>query len=88
VHIVTPADHRIVLANTKGAFRESIIVLEATRARPGEIAAATAEDYDDDREAIVYKANPEPGKKQHKTHRTGQACWAKPRLIVPSRSVL
>jgi integrase len=67
--IVEPQDHQKMLAKTKGSLREFIIVLDATGARPGEIAYATAANYDSTRDAIVYRAKPKKGEKVHKTAR-------------------
>jgi integrase len=53
--IVTPEQHRLVLAECRArTTRDMVAALENTGARPGELIAATAADWDDRLGAIVY----------------------------------
>lgn len=70
--VIEPDEHRRILASEKSeAWRDFWTVLEATGARPGEIAAITAADFDPKYSAIVYKAKPRTGYK-HKNARHGK----------------
>jgi integrase len=51
------ANHQRILAAATKPFRPFIIVLEATGCRPGELAAATAADFNAELGAIVYHAD-------------------------------
>ncbi len=50
------ANHRLILAAASKAFRPFIVCLEATGCRPGELANATANDFNPDLGAIVFHA--------------------------------
>jgi integrase len=63
------ANHRRILAAAPKAFRPFIVCLEATGARPGELANATAADFDAGLGAIIYHADHtrREGEFRHKT---------------------
>jgi integrase len=54
--VLEPHEWELIKTKTKGQALEFLKVLEATGARPGEIANATAANYDDQLEAIVHKS--------------------------------
>lgn len=66
--------HQRILAACPKAFRPFVVCLEATGARPGELAAATARDYDPELGAIVYHSDDTrlEGEFEHKTSRHGK----------------
>jgi integrase len=67
--LVTPEEHKAILANVSPAFRLLCIALENSGARPGELANATRKAWDDARGAFVYKkkATRRKGEFSHKT---------------------
>jgi integrase len=72
------ANHQRILDATSPAFRTFIICLEATGCRPGELANATAHDFNADIGAIVYHADDNRLEHEHR-HKT--AGHGKDRLI-------
>jgi integrase len=67
-------NHAKILAACTPALRQFVICLEATGCRPGELANATADDFDPDLGAIVYHADDNRLEKefQHKTAGKGK----------------
>ena len=73
------ANHLRILEAASRAIRPFLICLEATGCRPGELAAATAADFDQELGAIVYHADDK--RMEHEfSHKTGQK--GKQRVIV------
>jgi integrase len=68
------ANHARIVAAAPKAFKPFVIALEATGARPGEIAAATASDYNREIGAIVYHSDDTrlDGEFRHKTSGHGK----------------
>lgn len=54
--IVSADDHARILAAASPAVRDFIVCLEATGCRPGELAGATAADFDPAQGALIYHA--------------------------------
>jgi integrase len=69
--LVSPEDHRWILAATKGQFHDFIVCLEATGCRPGELLMSTAADWRDDLGALVFYGQNRrlAGEAEHKTSR-------------------
>jgi len=65
---------KTILDSCQGHFRDYCVVLEATGARPSEIASATARHFDETRRALVHRAKPKKDTdRKHKTaHKTGK----------------
>lgn len=74
--VLQHGDHEKIIETAYPMLADFCIVLEATGARPGEIAHATAADYDPKLEAFVFHGDPEDGEFSHKT-----ACKGKTRII-------
>lgn len=72
--LITPEDHRTILSVAPRAFRVLITALEHTGARPGELIAASAADWNDNLGALVYLPDDTrpPGRFRHKTAGRGE----------------
>jgi integrase len=79
------ANHQKILATASSAFRPLIKCLHATGCRPGELAHATAADFNEELGAIMYHAEDKrlEGEFSHKTGRKG-----KERIIMLSGEAL
>lgn len=78
-------NHQKILAEASKAFRPIVICLHATGCRPGELANATAADFNEEIGAICYhaEATRQDGEFSHKTGRKG-----KERIIMLSGEAL
>jgi integrase len=72
--IITPDEHRHLLAKMSPRIGQVLTILENTGARPGEILHAEAKDFDTELGAFVYHGQVnEDGEWSHKTSRKGRA---------------
>jgi integrase len=90
-YVVRPGEHEALVTLAKSYFGELLAVLAATGCRPGELYHATAANYDESLQALVYKARPEDDMYVHKTARkTGKdrvIYLPEPEAVVVARLV-
>jgi integrase/recombinase XerC len=71
-YVISDELHRTIISHTRGSFRDLILCLEATGARPSELTDATARDFDAELGCIIYRGNATTGKIHKTARKTGK----------------